>query len=98
MQEQLIQLKAQLAHSIAGSQLSGDQWQGNIANPLLQSYSNTHTMYPKRSFDCMDYSDGMAMQEMSFKEDLPTQHFTKRRAPHNELEELQALALRMMGS
>ncbi|XP_010935757.1 LOB domain-containing protein 16 [Elaeis guineensis] len=99
LEAQLMQLKAQLAHTIAGSQLSGDQWQGNIANPRLQAYSNMQTLYPKRSFDCVDYSsDGMVMQEMGSEEDLPTQHCTKRRAPHNELGELQALALRIMGS
>ena len=74
-----------------------NQCQGNICDPLLQSYNiYGQSLSPQSSLDCVDNnSDGQSMPEVCF-EDLSAQIWSKRVATHCELGELQALASRMM--
>ncbi|XP_073009472.1 LOB domain-containing protein 16-like [Typha latifolia] len=99
LQLQLMQAKAQIARKAMDSQAIGNQMQGNIANPLFQPNLFAESLSPQSSLDCIDQSSIVGilpMREMLFKEDYFSN--SKRRGTQDELGELQALALRMMGS
>jgi len=97
LQEQLMQVRAQLAHGMVASRSFVDQWQRNMeTDSTLQAYTNLQSMSPQSSLESS--LDGLLVQEMYCKEEIPAQACTKKRAPHNEVGELQALALKMMRS
>ncbi|KAG9441462.1 hypothetical protein H6P81_017316 [Aristolochia fimbriata] len=96
LQAQLMQVKAQLAHTLADSRMleSQSQWAGSAMGPQqYQSYPYMHSMSPQSSLDSVDNSVMVAQDTVPFREEIPQ---CKRRSSHNDLGELQALAVRMM--
>ncbi|KAL5994426.1 hypothetical protein ACLOJK_024476 [Asimina triloba] len=82
LQAQLMQVKAQLAHSALNSRLLENQWAGSIDSMPQLSCPQANSMSPQSSssFDCMEHSiSSLPTQEMHYREG-----------------DLQALALRMM--
>ncbi|XP_068646344.1 LOB domain-containing protein 16-like [Aristolochia californica] len=97
LQAQLMQVKAQLARTSADSRMqeNQNQWPGNAMGLQHQSYPYMHSMSPQSSLDSIDnsVSNMVAQDAVPFREEIPQ---CKRRSSHNDLGELQALALRMM--
>ncbi|XP_043711820.1 LOB domain-containing protein 16-like [Telopea speciosissima] len=108
LQAQLIQAKAQLAHNLAaGSKSLENHWPSRTAGPVgggggevspqVPYPAYMHSLTPQSSLDFLDQSsDGMVIQDMLDRDDIPFQPCAKKRLSTNDLGELQALALRMM--
>ena len=100
LQAQLMQLRAQLANNMGNLE---NQWQGNVSGVLPSSfqnfpgYMNSSSGSPQCSMESIEQnSDGMGMQEFQSRDDFSFQTCSRKRPPHNDLGELQELALRMM--
>ncbi|RWW08864.1 hypothetical protein BHE74_00013589 [Ensete ventricosum] len=86
LQAQVMQVKAQLAYRAALSRVLEDQQCQDNFSVFLQSDSEYG-------------ADGvLLMQQMGCREDVSTQEFSRKRTPHHEFGELQAMAQRMMRS
>ncbi|KAF8401853.1 hypothetical protein HHK36_012800 [Tetracentron sinense] len=99
LQAQLMQVKAQLAHNLVDSRYLENHLPGNIGGgPSHLNYPNyMHPISPQSSLDSIEHSnEGVAMQDIQSRDDLLFQPCTKKRLSHNDLGELQELALRMM--
>ncbi|XP_010262266.1 PREDICTED: LOB domain-containing protein 16 [Nelumbo nucifera] len=102
LQAQLMQVKAQLAHNLVANNTRSleNHWPGNTpaagqTHLTYPTYINSIT--PQSSPDSVDLNDEVGMQDMHSREDFPSLPYCdKKRLSHNELSELQALALRMM--
>ncbi|RVW24570.1 LOB domain-containing protein 16-like [Vitis riparia] len=96
LQAQLMQLKAQLANNTGNLE---NQWQGNVSGaPSFQNFPGyMNSVSPQCSLESIDHnSDGMAMQDIQSRDEFSFQTCSRKRPPHNDLGELQELALRMM--
>ncbi|KAJ9696890.1 hypothetical protein PVL29_008891 [Vitis rotundifolia] len=96
LQAQLMQLKAQLANNMGNLE---NQWQGNVSGaPSFQNFpAYMNSVSPQCSLESIDHnSDGMAMQDIQSRDEFSFQTCLRKRPPHNDLGELQELALRMM--
>ncbi|KAL6338195.1 hypothetical protein AAG906_015159 [Vitis piasezkii] len=96
LQAQLMQLKAQLANNMGNLE---NQWQGNVSGaPSFQNFpAYMNSVSPQCSLESIDRnSDGMAMQDIQSRDEFSFQTCSRKRPPHNDLGELQELALRMM--
>ncbi|KAF8394301.1 hypothetical protein HHK36_020508 [Tetracentron sinense] len=100
LQAQLMQVKAQMAQYLVDSRhVENGLPSGNIigGHPLLNYPTYVHPISPQSSLESIDHSsDGVVMQEIQSRDDLPVQPCTQKRLSQNDLGELQALALRMM--
>ena len=96
LQAQLMHLKAQLANNTGNLE---NQWQGNVSGaPSFQNFPGyMNSVSPQCSLESIDHnSDGMAMQDIQSRDEFSFQTCSRKRPPHNDLGELQELALRMM--
>ncbi|CBI37088.3 hypothetical protein VitviT2T_009764 [Vitis vinifera] len=96
LQAQLMQLKAQLANNTGNLE---NQWQGNVSGaPSFQNFPGyMNSVSPQCSLELIDHnSDGMTMQDIQSRDEFSFQTCSRKRPPHNDLGELQELALRMM--
>ncbi|KAJ4968029.1 hypothetical protein NE237_014730 [Protea cynaroides] len=110
LQAQLIQVKTQMAQNLAaGSKSLENHWPSRTAGPVFGGGGTgcpqlqfpypayMHSLTPQSSLDFPEQSsDGMVMQDMQDRDDLPFQPCAKKRLSTSDLGELQALALRMM--